>query len=134
MRKQEFDALGRELGAKQFWSEDDARRVVAALTASGDTLDEFARKLGMKPYRLARWRARLQQEEQGVVVASARAASEAPRGGATFAPVTVRGERTERPAVVVAIGASVRVEIYDVSAASAALVTSLASALGDRSR
>ena len=133
MRKQELEELGRELRAKQFWSEDDARRAVAALTASGETTDEFARKLGMKPYRLARWRGRLQQE-QGVVVASARAASATPRKSTAFVPVTVRDERTGRPPVVVAMGTAVRVEIYEVDPASAAWVTSIITALEGRVR
>ena len=43
-----------------YWREPDAKRVLAALDASGMSTAAFARRHGLNPARLHRWRARLQ--------------------------------------------------------------------------
>lgn len=44
------------------WTDEVAGEALAALAASGQSLAEFARREGVCPHRLARWRRRLQEE------------------------------------------------------------------------
>lgn len=46
------------------WRSTEARAVFAALAASGLSLDEFARREGLKVPRLRRWRCRLAAEDR----------------------------------------------------------------------
>ncbi len=49
----------REAVSSGYWHEEEARAVVAAWRASGERLAVFARRHGVQPRRLARWRRRL---------------------------------------------------------------------------
>ena len=51
----------RRAARKAYWGEDDARVLVAALTESEQSLAQFARRHGVDPRRLGRWRSRLAQ-------------------------------------------------------------------------
>ncbi len=46
-----------------YWHESDARRVLAACSASGRSLSAFAREHGLRPDRLYRWRRKLRGDE-----------------------------------------------------------------------
>jgi transposase-like protein len=41
------------------WSEDEARSVLARLDASGQSVAEFARFIGVSPHRITYWRSKL---------------------------------------------------------------------------
>lgn len=45
--------------SKRYWSESEARRVLAAQARSGKSLAEYAREVGVDAKRLSRWRGRL---------------------------------------------------------------------------
>ena len=44
--------------ARSYWKDADARRVLAAWQASGESIREFARQRGLIPKRLSRWKRR----------------------------------------------------------------------------
>ena len=50
----------RDVASCTYWREEDARAVVAAWRASGDSLSAFARHHGVQRRRLARWIRRLE--------------------------------------------------------------------------
>jgi transposase-like protein len=50
---------GRSYAAIQRWTEAEGRSALAALAASGLSVDEFARREGIDPQRLYYWRRRL---------------------------------------------------------------------------
>jgi hypothetical protein len=93
------------------WTEADAREVVSAWEASGESGPAFGRRFGIVPQRLWWWRSRL----------STRASS--------FVPVEVT--RTEA-AVVVTTEEGVRVEVPAMDAASVEWVAMLVERLRDR--
>jgi transposase-like protein len=85
------------------WKVADARSVLAALGASGLSLAEFARRAGLSPERLYRWRRALAADER-------RAASRAE-------VIEIRPRRAEPVEIVLASGRVLRVsETIDVSA------------------
>ena len=49
-----------DVAACSYWREDDARVIVAAWRASGETLSAFARRHGVDRRRIARWAGRLE--------------------------------------------------------------------------
>ena len=51
--------MRRELGASRRWTEEEARDALAALEASGESVNAFGRRLGIVPQRLLWWRSRL---------------------------------------------------------------------------
>jgi transposase-like protein len=58
MRKRERNARGwsRALKDGASWTESDAREVLAECTKSGETIVDFARREGIAPTRLYRWK------------------------------------------------------------------------------
>jgi len=102
-----------ELGVSRKWTEEDAREALAALEASGESVNAFARRLGIVPQRLLWWRSRL-----GRVTPS-------------FVPVEVIGAS---PAVVVVTEDGTRVEVSTADAASAEWVGTMLRSLRGHSR
>jgi hypothetical protein len=103
-------STNRRAATSGVWNEKEARKVLAAWRASGETLAAFARSRGLVPQRLAWWRKRLalpvRDEVPGVVSPPA------------FVPVTVRAADREAAAVV-EIAEGVRVELRTLDDASA---------------
>lgn len=89
------------------WDEQEAREVVAAWDASGESGAQFGRRYGIDPQRLWWWRGRLRD-----------------RGSSSFVPVEVTGAV---PAAVVTIedGTRTRIEVATVDGASAEWITTL---------
>ena len=109
------------------WSEADAREVLAALDASGESVSTFAEHHGLHPHRLWRWRRKLSQAAQ------ARAKGEdGPLEQVAFAPVVVSGLGRE-VAVVVRVG-SVEIEIVDTSGVEASWLAALVRAAAEAQR
>ena len=50
----------RNVAASSYWGEEDARVIVAAWQASGETLSAFARRYHVDRRRVARWAGRLE--------------------------------------------------------------------------
>jgi transposase-like protein len=94
------------------WNEQDARDVLAAWDASGESGTEFGRRLGVDPQRLWWWRSRLRN-----------------RAATSFAPVEVRGSL---PAAVVTTSDGARIEVATVDAASAEWTATVVVALRER--
>lgn len=51
---------GGGVASRTYWREDEARAVVAAWRASGESLSAFARRRGVERRRIARWLGRLE--------------------------------------------------------------------------
>ena len=74
------------------WKSADARGVLAALTASGLSLNEFARREGLQVQRLIRWRQRLADESRRAAPAAAHEVIEiGPRGAEPVEVVLTSG-------------------------------------------
>jgi transposase-like protein len=110
---------------RRTWNEDEARRVLAELAASGETVSDFARRQGLVPQRLWWWQKRL-----GLKEAPASPAGRAGTLAATFLPVTVRAEEPPPPAAALQLGAGVRVELRTIDSTSATWVAKVLQALG----
>lgn len=112
------------------WRESDARRVLEALAASGDTLAGFARRHGLTPQRISWWRVRL-----GDWTPAAPAAEVSPQHPLETGFVPVIASRVEtgssRVVAVIRVG-NVAIDVCDASAASAAWLASFVDALGGR--
>lgn len=80
--------------------------MLAAWRQSGQSVADFADSHGLQIVRLQRWQARLKDEAQSPV---------------RFAPVTVRATAVVSP-VVVTLGAGLRLEVHELTGASAAWV------------
>jgi hypothetical protein len=79
-RSEGDEATLAQVVGRGYWRESDARVVLDALERSGLRLTEFARRHGVRPERLSRWRERL--------------GGDATDGaGLVFLPVHVREER-----------------------------------------
>ena len=63
--KKRYDEALRQAIAKRYWSEPDARRVLAACTESGLSDAEYARREGVRASRLQWWRR--QPEDTGAL-------------------------------------------------------------------
>lgn len=50
----------RDVASSVYWREEEARAVVGAWRASGESLSAFARHHGVQPRRIARWNRRLE--------------------------------------------------------------------------
>ena len=98
------------IGTGRNWTEAEAREVLVACDASGESAAAFARRLGVDVHRLWRWRRRLS-------------------AASSFVPVDVRGSW---PAVVVTTEDGVRVEVSTVDATSAEWVATMLGKLGAR--
>lgn len=107
------------------WSEDDARRILDELAASGETVTAFARRRGLVPQRLSWWQKRL---------AGRRPASPTGGGGqelaASFLPVVLREAAPEVAPAAVELGGGVRVELRSLDRTSALWVALVCQALG----
>jgi transposase-like protein len=89
---------------------------LAALEASGESVNAFGRRLGIVPQRLLWWRIRLR------------------RSTPSFVPVEVTGTSPGGPAVVVVAEDGTRVEVSTADAASAEWVATILRSLRGRSR
>lgn len=129
MSKQRADGSLAELRSSHRWTEEDARRVMAAWKRSGETVAAFARREGLCTQRVYWWRDRLGLHDDEAASAQRAMASLAP----AFVPVTVGvpegGGRSA--AVTVVVGEGLRVEVTELGATSAAWVVTLVRALGE---
>ncbi len=90
------------------WTEAEAREVVADLRSSGLTVEQFARRRGLDPQRLYRWRRRLAGDAARPPTSSSRA---------IFLPASV--PLPVAPPVMLRVGEAV-LEIADTDAVPAA--------------
>jgi hypothetical protein len=95
--------IGELIADGRRWTESDAREVLSAWEASGESGPAFGRRHGIVPQRLWWWRSRL-------------------AAATSFLPVEVRGSPS---AVVVTTEGGVRVEVAAVDEASAEWVATL---------
>ena len=111
--------LSRTIRKQGHWTEEDARRVLGELEASGESVTGFARRRGLVPQRLWWWRKRLAERVPAVP------------GGvtATFIPVMVRPAEREAAAAL-ELGGGLRVQLRTLDETSAAWVACVARALG----
>jgi len=118
--KDEATATGR----RRRWREQDAREVLEQWRRSGESLERFAQTHGLVANRLYRWRARL-----GDAATTTKPVAET--ASPVFIPVTVREAMPPSSGLMVTIGESLRVEVSELSSASAAWVAALARAIGE---
>ena len=121
MRTRGIAQIGTELFDGRRWSEDEARRVIAAYAASGESVSGFATRHGIDSQRLYWWRRRL---GDGVCE---------PRGKATVSlvPVTVREQPAACDGVAMVVSAEgVRIEVREVDATTASWVSMVVASLG----
>lgn len=100
------EVLGISARSKR-WTEDEGRAVLADWQASGKTIVEYSRSIGVQAQRLFSWRRRLGDTiggELSFVPVIAAAASDAPR------------------AAMVVSRAGLRIEVHEVDASTAAWV------------
>ena len=101
-----------ELRSSRAWTEDEGRRVLAALASSGKSVAAFARQHGFVAQRLSWWRKRL--GVAGVTL-------HAPPSTTSFLPVVVCPEQSvsqdSHAAVVLPDGVRLEVSLDDASAA-----------------
>jgi hypothetical protein len=112
----------RDLAGPRRWSAEDARRVLDEQQASGESIWQFAGRVGILAQRVYEWRDRLsgrwpraRRKRQTITKAVAAVPP-------TFAPVTVREvapPATVLPAVEVCVGADVRMVVGELSTGSA---------------
>lgn len=107
------------------WSEDDARRILDELAASGETVTAFARRRGLVPQRLWWWQKRL----TGRRPASPKG-DQAKDRAASFLPVILRETTREVAPAAVELGDGVRVELRSLDRTSALWVALVCQALG----
>ena len=98
------------------WDEGDAREVLSAWEASGESGAAFARHLGIDPPRLYWWRSRVGSR---------------PEAASSFVPVDVKGSWA---AIVVTTEKGVRIEVASADAASAEWVVTVVGTLGGSGR
>lgn len=112
------------------WKESDARRVLEALAASGDTLAGFARRHGLTSQRISWWRSRL---GDWLPDASTPAPSLRKQFESGFVPVIASRVEigSNRVVAVVRVG-NVAIDVCDPSAATASWLASFIEALGAR--
>ena len=104
MRKRETTGWRQAIDEGRWWTEADARAVLAESERSGESVAVFAQRNGVDPRRLYRWRRRLEEPVERSRLAP-------------LIPVTVGGARhTEAGAGDVAvIDGELRVEVSDAS-------------------
>jgi transposase-like protein len=95
--------------AEERWTPDDARRVLAACAAAGQTQAAFAREHGLRQQRLSWWQSQLREREVH--------AAEASGSMVRFVPAVVRPAARARvdAGAVVRIPGVVMVEISEAS-------------------
>lgn len=122
MVQTELERRVAELRSSRPWTEDEARLVLAACAESGESIAAFARRMKLVPERLFWWRRRLGARTRPEVTAVAAPA---------FVPLVVRpavGESAQggsRATAAVLVCGAVRVEVKELSAASAAWAATL---------
>jgi hypothetical protein len=79
MSQRKDEALLKEVAARQRWREEDARVVVETWQRSGETLSEYAGRLGLRGERISRWWSKMEKSEE--------------RTGVSFHRVRVAGAR-----------------------------------------
>lgn len=111
----------KSLPRRRRWRIADARSVLAALSASGLSLPEFANREELEPQRLRRWQRRLARE-----VRPARRTVSTPPALIELRPTPSPSPRRSEPIeIVLASGVVVRVAETIDAAALARLVTAL---------
>jgi transposase-like protein len=95
----------RTLGGPRKWRPAQGERVIAAWRASGESMNGFARRHGLKVERIRYWRERVPAGASPKALAKV----ESP---AAFVPVVVRPLQEVRAALAMSAGGE-RIEIYD---------------------
>jgi transposase-like protein len=119
-----------ELRGKKHWAESDARRVLGEWRRSGKSVTQFARESGLVPQRVYYWLERLDEQRSW-------SGSRSPEGASGFVPVTLRASlpsvsaSTSRSGAVVVTQSGDRIEVSELTVASAAWVTTVARSLGE---
>lgn len=120
-----------ELRKRRRWTQKDARRVLDAYEASGESVAAFARKTGLTVQRLSWWRKRLKEERATEGSLNALSTDSSPPA---FVPVTVRrAPRMSEPEapVVVHTDDGLRIEVRHLDGASATWVAVLLRSIGE---
>lgn len=115
----------RDQTRRKHWSEEQARKLLAEQAASGQTMTEFARRRGLWPQRLWRWKKRLSGGE-GAALLAAPAKSEP-----AFLPMVLPRAEPEMAAEV-ELGSGVRVRLHRLEPGAARFVAQLWRALEGR--
>lgn len=121
-----------DLAGPRRWSEADARRVFAEQEASGESIWQFAARVGLLAQRLYEWRDRLSGREPRSKRRTKALVPVAP----TFVPVTIRKAvpQAVHPTVEFAVGDDVRIVVGELTETSARwMATVLRSLRGARS-
>lgn len=112
---------------RRTWNEEEARRILAELAASGETVSAFARRFGLVPQRLWWWQKRLGEQAPPDRTPSG---PQTQTLTATFLPVTVRAAELPAAPATMALGGGVRVELRTLDQTSALWVAQVLAALG----
>ena len=120
-RKLTAKGLARLRGGR--WTAEEAQRVLASQSASGETLTGFARRHGLHRQRLLWWRSRLQEW---------RADEGAGRAMLVPAVVPAAPDPGRPPQVSLRLGAEVQIEVADTSVVRPQWLAELVQALGAR--
>lgn len=108
------------------WSEEDARRMLAALRKSRTPVSVFAKKRGITTQRVFWWKKRLRDWERGE--------GEAAEAESHLVPVNVLPavDPAPRPLVAIRIGSELAVEVAEPSAVPPQWVSAVVAALRAR--
>ena len=119
-----------ELQGPRPWTEPEARRVIEAWKASGETVSAFARRTGLLRQRVYCWRERLGFAPSKEATHEAREMSVP-----AFLPVTVSAPPSPSTGAVVTVCTrdGLRIEVAELDATSAAWVASLVRSLMESS-
>jgi hypothetical protein len=124
MVQAELERRVAQLRGSEPWTEQDARLVLDALAGSGETVAGFAQRMKLVPQRLFWWRKRLRSGTRGRSESAL----------AKFVPMVVRpeapGQGQPGNGVAISLGA-VRVDVRELSAATAAWVATVVRALSE---
>lgn len=128
MQSQQQEQRMEQLRASRRWSPSDAQYLLEAMAASGEPLGRYARRMKIDPGRLRWWSQRLSAnapKQQGASACETRG----------FIPMVIKsepGERTRELAAAVLVIAEARVELSELSEASAAWSARLLESLRGR--
>jgi hypothetical protein len=128
MHRDTKDGWIARLRRRRPWTPAEARRVLDAWRASGESATGFARRHGLVPQRLCWWRDRLAAATLPKEEAIVQSQDETP----AFVPVEVRAAEPIADLAVVVVGADLRVEVRGLDATSAAWVAALVRSLRER--
>ena len=124
MRRTTAEKLGANFADGHYWNEAEARRVLDAWDASGESGAAFARCLGIDAQRLYWWRRRIGRRS----TTSSSVTTTSP----AFIPVVIGagdGNGEGAAALVVDAGGGVRIEVRQVDGATARWVAMLLAAI-----